>query len=53
MAGPGLIHIEHVPSTQSNFGISNAYRLAHLEPHRHMGTIGRGLDPEDFRVDLS
>ena len=52
LAAQGLIHVEHRPSSVSNFGISNAYRLAHIDPHRHMGTTGRSLEFGDY-VDLS
>lgn len=43
LAANGLVHVEHLPSQGSEFGISNAYRLAHLEPYSHMGTQGRRL----------
>ncbi len=36
-----LIHVEHFTSTISDFGVSNAYRLVHLDPRRHMGTTGK------------
>lgn len=45
----GLIHIEHVASATSELGVASAYRLAHLESRRHMGTTGRG---DDFGLDL-
>lgn len=48
LAALGLVHVEHVPSEQSNYGISNAYRLAHLYPYTHMGTRGRGMTAQDF-----
>lgn len=48
LAALGLVHIEHVPSEQSKYGISNAYRLAHLSPFTHMGTRGRGMTAQDF-----
>ncbi len=37
----GLIHVERMPSSESDYGVSNAYRLSHLESHNHMGTRGR------------
>lgn len=37
----GLVHVEHVPSSISAFGVSNAYRLAYLDSYSHMGTQGR------------
>jgi hypothetical protein len=43
LAALGLVHIEHTPSTESPFGISNAYRLAHLDTFNHMGTRGRSM----------
>jgi DNA-binding transcriptional ArsR family regulator len=48
LAALGLIHVEHLPSEISNYGVSNGYRLAHLEPYAHMGTKGRGMDASDF-----
>lgn len=43
-----LAHVERVPSTKNEFGISNAYRLTGIEPHIHMGTRGRGMDAALF-----
>jgi len=37
----GLVYVEHVPSTVSENGVANAYRLAHLDSRRHMGSSGR------------
>lgn len=48
LAANGILHVEHVKSSISGFGISNAYRLPHIDPYTHMGTIGRGLDATDF-----
>jgi DNA-binding transcriptional ArsR family regulator/predicted transcriptional regulator len=48
LAAAGLIHIDRVPSTTSEHGISNAYRVVGLEPYKHMGTHGRGLTADDF-----
>lgn len=49
LAVNNLVHVEHVPSWTSDYGVSNAYRLAHLETNRHMGTRGRRLIQEgDF-----
>lgn len=42
-----LVHVEHVPSWTSGYGVSNAYRLAHLETNRHMGNRGRRLLHEE------
>jgi DNA-binding transcriptional ArsR family regulator len=41
LAVQGLIHVERVPSVISVDGVANAYRLAHLDTRRHMGTLGR------------
>ena len=41
-----LVHVEHVPSTISEQGVANAYRLTHLDATRHMGTTGRRLIAE-------
>lgn len=43
-----LVHVEHVPLAISATGVANAYRLVHLSTRRHMGTIGRGMDANDF-----
>jgi hypothetical protein len=43
LAVNNLVHVEHVPSWTSDYGVSNAYRLAHLETNRHMGNRGRRL----------
>lgn len=44
LAANALVHIEHVPSSWSENGIANAYRLAHLNTSQHMGTTGRRSD---------
>jgi len=38
-----LIHVEQIPSRQTDFGISHAYRLVGVDPRIHMGTRGRGM----------
>jgi DNA-binding transcriptional ArsR family regulator len=43
-----LVHIETVPSSESDDGVAYAYRLAHLNPRQHMGTLGRGIDRAEF-----
>lgn len=48
LAANGLIHVEHVPSDVSKYGISNAYRLPYINPYSHMGTRGRNLDALEF-----
>lgn len=50
LAANSLVHIEHVPSLISGDGLANAYRLVHLHSRRHMGTIGRGMDENDFEA---
>jgi hypothetical protein len=50
LAAVGLVYVEHVPSRESEFGISNAYRLAHLDSYRHMGTTGRKLMADVFSL---
>lgn len=41
LAALGMVHIEHIPSDISKFGISNAYRIPYLMPYVHMGTSAR------------
>lgn len=48
LAANGLIHVERIPSSMSDYGVANAYRLAHLDSYIHMGTRGRGMDSIDF-----
>jgi hypothetical protein len=43
LTGRGLVHVDHLPSKFSAHGVSNAYRIAHIEATRHMGTTGRKL----------
>ena len=50
LVSSGLIHVERMPSKESEHGVMNAYRLAHLDPYRHMGTQGRaGVDEDENR----
>jgi hypothetical protein len=44
LAANGAVHIEHVPSTQSQYGIANAYRIAGIDDRRHRGTVHRAWD---------
>lgn len=44
----GLVHVERMPSALSEHGVYNAYRLAHIYPRQHRGTIGRAGDRSDF-----
>jgi hypothetical protein len=39
----GLVHVDRMPSEMSEYGISNGYRIAHLDSYIHMGTTGRGM----------
>jgi hypothetical protein len=48
LAANGLVHIEYLPASTVGH-VSNAYRLAHLDPYSHMGTAGRGRAAEDFQ----
>lgn len=50
LAANGLVHVEHVPSRHSEYGVANAYRLPQIDSSRHMGSTGRGLTEFD---DLS
>ncbi|MDF3351944.1 hypothetical protein HKX17_17745 [Sulfitobacter sp. KE34] len=43
LAVNNLVHVEHVPSWSNEYGVSNAYRLTHLETNRHMGNRGKHL----------
>ena len=38
-----LVHVERFRSNLREDGVANAYRLTHLESHRHMGTTGRSF----------
>lgn len=41
LAALGLVHVEQTYSNASEFGVSNAYRLAHIDPYSHAGTSAR------------
>ncbi len=41
LAVEGLLHVERVASSRSEYGIVNAYRLTFLDTRNHMGTKGR------------
>lgn len=36
-----LVYKEQLPSSRSDFGVSNAYRLPLIRPYTHGGTVGR------------
>jgi DNA-binding transcriptional ArsR family regulator len=44
LAANGLVHVEYVRSAMSENGVASAYRLAHLDSYRHLGTSNRGAD---------
>jgi hypothetical protein len=48
LGNASLIYVEHVRTRSNDSGVASAYRLAHLETRRHMGTSGRGMDPADL-----
>ena len=50
LAVQSLVHVERIPSSISENGVASAYRLAHLNPRLHMGTLGRGADALTFGV---
>jgi hypothetical protein len=41
LAANGLIQIEHLPRNGMEHGYASAYRVAHIDATRHMGTTGR------------
>jgi DNA-binding Lrp family transcriptional regulator len=41
LAANGLIHVEHFKSTESHWGVSNAYRIIGVDSYNHRGTAGR------------
>ena len=47
LAANALVHIEHVPRSDSEYGVASAYRLVHLDSYNHMGTTGRGMIAEE------
>jgi hypothetical protein len=53
LAANGLVHVEHVPSAASDYGIANAYRVAYIDPFNHLGTRGRGMEAVDFESPFS
>jgi len=50
LAALSLVYVEHVPSTTNPQGIANAYRIAGVEPYRHMGTGGRQVNAQATSV---
>ncbi|MGB9408711.1 MAG: hypothetical protein WCA89_14325 [Terracidiphilus sp.] len=48
LAAIPLVYVEQVPSKRNELGFANAYRIVGLNPYKHMGTMGRGLDAYDF-----
>jgi DNA-binding transcriptional ArsR family regulator len=47
LAANGMVHVEHIPSRYSDYGVANAYRLPQIDGARHMGSTGRGLTQFD------
>lgn len=43
LAALSMVYVEQTPSTHSDFGVSNAYRIVGVESHIHMGTRGRAM----------
>lgn len=52
LAALGLVLIDHVPSGLSEYGVSNAYRLTHLDARKHQGTQGKRMTASDFESVL-
>ncbi|WP_187969965.1 hypothetical protein [Aquibium microcysteis] len=48
LATTSLAYIERTPSKRNDYGVANAYRLAGLDSHNHMGTKGRSFDAVEF-----
>jgi len=48
-----MAHVERLPSSTNDIGVSNAYRLVGLDSYNHMGTKGRGLDPASLSAEFS
>lgn len=47
LAANSLLHVEHIPSRHSEYGVANAYRIPQIDGSRHMGTVGRSLTVYD------
>lgn len=47
LAANSLVHVEHIPSRHSEYGVANAYRLPQIDASRHMGTVGRSITEFD------
>lgn len=49
-----LVHVDQVRSSSHEGGVANAYRIVHINPYQHMGTLGRTLEGVDFadRADV-
>jgi DNA-binding transcriptional ArsR family regulator len=43
LAALSMVYVEQTLSSQSEFGVSNAYRIVGVESRVHMGTRGRGM----------
>ena len=51
LAANNLVHIEYAASGLSEKGVSNCYRITHLDSRVHMGTRGRGMLPSHLHLD--
>ena len=43
LAALSMVYVEQTLSSQSDYGVSNAYRIVGVESRVHMGTRGRGM----------
>lgn len=48
LAVQNLVHVDRLKSTTYEAGLANAYRIVHIDPYQHMGTVGRTLESEAF-----
>lgn len=49
----GMVHVDHIPSGQSKYGVSSAYRIPHIRPYQHLGTSAReGLELAEAGDDM-
>lgn len=37
----GMVHVDHIPTDKSKYGVSNAYRIPYILPYKHFGTSAR------------
>jgi len=36
-----LVHVDHIPTEKSKYGVSNAYRIPYINSYKHFGTSAR------------